>query len=228
MNTKTTQSIMLARTNFGEADRILTCLTPDFGKLKLIAKGVRKAKSKLAGSVELFCVSDIVFAPGRGEISTLTSARVNTFFNNIMLNTDRLETGFTMIKLINLNTEDNIDRVYFDLLAESLFWLNEDIDRDLVDLFFRAGLIGLAGHAPNLSVESNGRQLKQGEMYDFEASEGFSESSGGKFSVSDIKYLRLLFDGASPKLLARVVDYESTASKNIELVNSILRYYLRV
>jgi hypothetical protein len=134
-----------------------------------------------------------------------------------------------MLKLINLNTEDNIDRAYFDLLSESLFWLNQvEVDRDLVNLFFRAGLISLAGHAPNLNVESTGRQLKQGKLYDFEANEGFSENNNGQFGVDDIKYLRLLFDGASPKLLARVVGYDSTAGKNVELINSILRYYLRV
>ena len=43
--------IVLARTDFGEADRILTMLSPDFGKLHLIAKGVRKERSKLAGGI---------------------------------------------------------------------------------------------------------------------------------------------------------------------------------
>jgi len=39
----------LSRTDYGEADRILTVLTPDYGKLRLLAKGVRKVKSKLGG-----------------------------------------------------------------------------------------------------------------------------------------------------------------------------------
>jgi len=46
-----THGIVLARTDFGEADRILTFLTPDNGKVKAIAKGVRKQKSKMAGGI---------------------------------------------------------------------------------------------------------------------------------------------------------------------------------
>ena len=61
-----TEAIMLRRTNYGEADRIISFITPDRGKLSAIAKGVRKPKSKLAGGLELFAASDITIAEGRG------------------------------------------------------------------------------------------------------------------------------------------------------------------
>lgn len=44
-----TDAIILTRTDYGEADRIITLLTPGHGKLRLIAKGVRRIRSKLAG-----------------------------------------------------------------------------------------------------------------------------------------------------------------------------------
>ena len=47
---KRTQAIVLRRTNYGEADRILQLLTPE-GKKSVMAKGVRKEKSKLAGGI---------------------------------------------------------------------------------------------------------------------------------------------------------------------------------
>ena len=65
--TTTTSAIILKRVDYGEADRILTLLTPDHGKLSLMAKGVRKIKSKLAGGIELFSISTITFAEGRGS-----------------------------------------------------------------------------------------------------------------------------------------------------------------
>jgi DNA repair protein RecO (recombination protein O) len=68
-----TRGIILSRTDFGEADRILTVLTPQQGKLRLMAKGVRKIKSKLAGGIELFSVSDITYIRGKGELGTLIS-----------------------------------------------------------------------------------------------------------------------------------------------------------
>ena len=59
MKTYRTQAVVLRRTNYGEADRILQLLTPD-GRRSVMARGVRKEKSKLAGGIELFAVSDVV------------------------------------------------------------------------------------------------------------------------------------------------------------------------
>lgn len=67
MNQIVTKGIVLSRTEFGEADRIITVLTTDHGKIRLIAKGVRRIKSKSAGGIELFSVSDITYIPGRRD-----------------------------------------------------------------------------------------------------------------------------------------------------------------
>jgi len=48
-----TKAIVLRRTNYGEADRIIQFITP-VGKISAIAKGVRREKSRLAGGIELF------------------------------------------------------------------------------------------------------------------------------------------------------------------------------
>ena len=70
-----TQAIVLRRTNYGEADRILNILTPQ-GKMAVMARGVRKEKSRLAGGIEMFCLSDIVVHQGRSEFAILTSAKM--------------------------------------------------------------------------------------------------------------------------------------------------------
>ena len=68
MNNSTTQAIILKRINFGEADRILTAITPEYGKISILAKGVRRSKSKLAGGLELFSVTDIGFINGKSNL----------------------------------------------------------------------------------------------------------------------------------------------------------------
>ena len=75
MQTLRTEAIILRRTNYGEADRILNVLTPEHGKVSAIAKGVRKAKSKLAGGLELFAVSDITILKGKSDMGTFEAAR---------------------------------------------------------------------------------------------------------------------------------------------------------
>ena len=59
-----TPAIVIGRLNLGEADRILTLLTPDYGKLRVSIRGVRKIKSRLAGHVELFSQTRLMLAKG--------------------------------------------------------------------------------------------------------------------------------------------------------------------
>src|ERR1700691_3575599 len=109
-----TQGIVLKRVNYGEADRIVTFLTPERGKLSLMARGVRKVKSKLAGGIELFSVSDLTFIEGRRDIGTLISSRLETHYGSIIKNIDRVQLGYELIELLNRATEDHPESAYFD------------------------------------------------------------------------------------------------------------------
>ena len=79
MSTERTKAIVLRRTNYGEADRIVTLLTP-LGQRSVMARGVRREKSRLAGSIELFAVSDVVLRRGKGDLYVLTQARLENFY----------------------------------------------------------------------------------------------------------------------------------------------------
>src|SRR5918995_745200 len=61
----TTEAIVLSRFDLGEADRVLTLITPAGGKLKAIAKGVRRTTSRLGGSLEPFAELTVALARGR-------------------------------------------------------------------------------------------------------------------------------------------------------------------
>src|SRR4051812_43718179 len=96
-----TSGIVLKRTNYGEADRIITFLTPDHGKIRLIAKGVRRVKSKLAGGIELFSVSHLTYIEGKREIGTLISTRLEKHYGDIVKDIDRVQLGYELIKLLD-------------------------------------------------------------------------------------------------------------------------------
>ena len=61
----TTDAIVLSRFDLGEADRVLTLITPAGGKLKAIAKGIRRPTSRLGGSLEPFAELTVALARGR-------------------------------------------------------------------------------------------------------------------------------------------------------------------
>ena len=120
-----TPGIVLSRTDFGEADRIITVITPE-GKLSLLAKGSRKIKSRLAGGIELFTINDYVYIQGRGEIQTLRGASMRKSFSNIVKNLDRTQAGYVMIRLVNKQTERQCESDYFKVLEIALDSLNDD------------------------------------------------------------------------------------------------------
>jgi DNA repair protein RecO (recombination protein O) len=68
------EGVILRRIDYGEADRILTVLTRQHGKIGVIARGVRKAQSRLASRTDLFVRSRMELAKGRGELDVLTQA----------------------------------------------------------------------------------------------------------------------------------------------------------
>jgi DNA repair protein RecO (recombination protein O) len=56
-----TESLFLRSYPLSEADKIVACLTPDYGLIRLVVKGARKIKSRFSGSIEPFSVGEIAF-----------------------------------------------------------------------------------------------------------------------------------------------------------------------
>jgi DNA repair protein RecO len=218
-----TEAIVLARTNYGEADRIITLITPDQGKLRLMAKGVRRVKSKLAGGIELFSVSSITYIKGRGEIGTLVSTRLQTHYGSIVQNIDRTMLGYDLIKQLNKATEDEPEPDYYYLLVEAFAALNDAaISLDLIRLWFAAQLLRLGGHTPNLQTEPDGTKLAATQTYQFSFEDmSFSARAGGAFGVAEIKFLRLLFSGNTPALLARIGDSTRLTEQCLPMVRAM-------
>lgn len=230
MNSQRTKGIILSRTDFGEADRIITVLTPDYGKLWLMAKGVRKPKSKLAGGIELFSVSDLTFIRGRGEIGTLISSRLDKHYDKIIQDIERVQLGYDLIKMINKATEDEPEPEYFETLVQALEALNEeDISQELIRAWFSAQLLRMAGHSPNLRTTGNGQKLEAGATYafDFEAM-AFIPQEKAPFTANHIKTLRLLFSTHSPQDIHKVQNISDLLTAVSPLIHTMLSAHIRV
>ncbi|HEY1835769.1 MAG TPA: DNA repair protein RecO [Candidatus Saccharimonadales bacterium] len=225
-----TKGIVLSRTDFGEADRILTLLTPDYGKLRLMAKGVRRVKSKLAGGIELFSVSDITFIRGRGDIGTLVSSRLQKYYGEIVKNIDRTMLGYELIKMLNKVTEDEPEPEYFELLEQTFVALdNSGIDLDLIKLWFSMQLLRLGGHRPNLQTDTAGQKLKPDEAYNFDFDKmAFAPDANGNFQADHIKFLRLGFSGNQPKILNQVQGSAKLTADCLPPVQTMLAAHLRI
>lgn len=228
MKTIVTQGIVLARTNFQEADRIITLLTPDHGKVRALAKGVRRQKSKLAGGIELFTIGDITYMPGRGELATLISSRVLTNYGNIVKDINRTMYGYELLKQVNRLTEEVVEEAYFQLLKVSLAGLNDlNISLELNTIWTYMQLLKLTGHLPNLVSDTEGGKLQEGTTYVFSFDDmTFAPAPAGPTSARLIKVLRLSAAATSPLVLARVQGIDELAPEALSLVNKMAQFYL--
>jgi DNA repair protein RecO (recombination protein O) len=228
MNQLITKGIVLARTDYGEADRILTMLTPDAGKLRLMAKGVRRLKSKLAGGIELFSTTELVYIKGRGEIGTLVSARLERYYSGIVKDVERTMLGYELIKQLNRETEDEPEADYYHLLEQAFAALEDKaVPLDIIRLWFPGQLLRLSGHTPNLTHELDGTKLSADQTYEFSFDDStFLAKPQGAFTADDIKFLRLVFSGNSPKVLAKVSGAEQLANNTKQLVQFMAQQYI--
>jgi len=193
MKTARTNAIVLRRTNYGEADRILQLLTPE-GRRSVMARGVRKQKSKLAGGIELFAISEVVLGEGKGELGILTSARLVHFYNHIIEDYDRLQFGYMVISLITKASETIDEPDWYDLLAEILMALdNRTIDLRLTQTWFFLHYATLLGHQLNLEIDISGTKLSSETRYRYDSGEqGLVERLNGPVTAEHIKLLRLI------------------------------------
>jgi DNA repair protein RecO (recombination protein O) len=115
-----TRGIILRRRAYGEADRILTILTPGMGKLTAIAKGVRRLSSKLGGHLELFYVVDWVLAEGRTWY-VVSGAEVVESHQDISQSLDRVEQASYLARLVDrLAQEEQPQPKMYSLLLEAI------------------------------------------------------------------------------------------------------------
>lgn len=193
MKTTRTRAIVLRRTNYGEADRILQLLTPD-GRRSVMARGVRKEKSKLAGGIELFAVSDVVLGEGKGDLGVLTSARLVAFYGHIIADYERMQLGYQVVKLVAKASETVDEPEWYDLLAEVLMALdNLTIPLALTETWFYVRYSALLGYDLNLQTDIDGQKLSAELYYRYDIAErGLRQSVGGNIGAEHIKLLRLI------------------------------------
>lgn len=230
MNQTATTGIVLVRREFGEADRILTVLTPDHGKVQLIAKGVRRSGSKLAGGIELFSVSNMTYLQGRGAFNTLVSSRLIDHYGDIVKDINRTMLGYDLLKLFHKSSEDVVGEEYFNMLRETFEGLNRlELDLRIVELWFYQQMLKLSGHTANLRSDAAGNELEVGTQYlfDFERM-AFSPHHNGQYSAHHIKFMRLGFSVVAPAILQQVQGADKLIQDCLQLTKTMLKSYVRI
>jgi DNA repair protein RecO (recombination protein O) len=227
------EAIILRHIDWGEADRILTIFSQEMGKLRALAKGVRKLRSRKAGHLEPFTRVSLQLARAR-DLPIITQAE--TLDAYMPLREDLLMPTYAalVVELLDRFTyEEGENRGLYRSLANTLSRLSAGHNPDLVIQFYELHLLDLVGFRPHLFHCANcGREILAQDQF-------FSPEHGGVLcpdcgkgnpaarpvSMNALKYMRHFqrssYSQASKALITAAVYREIE-----NLMQDYITYYL--
>jgi DNA repair protein RecO (recombination protein O) len=193
-----TPAVVLKRMDLGEADRIVTFYCRDQGKVRAVAKGVRRVTSRSAGHIEPFTVSDVLFAIGR-ELDVVSQADTIEAFRQLREDLNLTTHAYYLAEVVDLLTEERSEnRAVFDVLIDSFRRLVDAADARLVLIAFHLRLLDALGYRPELRECVGCQDTIEPASNQFSAQQGGAlcpgcgprEASARPISVPALKLLR--------------------------------------
>ena len=149
-----TQAVVLRKREVGEADRVFTVFTRDFGKVNLVAVGERKITSKLRGGLEVLCLSEVEFVEGRRN--TIIDSSLVEGYRFLKTDLRRTRAALRIIETLDVFLKGQAqDEKAWKLLTETLDTLNDPMVSPAkwspLYYYFFWNLVSLQGFRPNMS-----------------------------------------------------------------------------
>lgn len=218
-------AFILQQRKYRESSLIIDVLTRDFGRISLLAKGVRKAKSKTAGMLQPF-IPLLISYLGKAELKTLTGVErlagsvpasgIHSIPGDIIQPFSEIKglalyCGFYINELVVcfLHKHDPHPEVFSDY-GECLFALSHGANIEAALRLFELNLMEHAGYGLQLEHDDNQRPIEPLKRYDFNVGKGPVEAVDGPFSGKTLQALsaRELTDPqvlSEAKILMRMV-----------------------
>ena len=131
------QGVVLRTIKLGEADRIITLVTKERGKVRAVAKGVRKTESKFGGRLEPVSHVALQCYEGRGELDIVTQAESIDPFRKIREDFDRLRRAVSMLEAVDhIAQEGEANPRLYQMLVGALRSLEKRDSTSIVASFF--------------------------------------------------------------------------------------------
>ena len=222
------QGIILEKEDYKEADQFFTVYTKDFGKIRILGRGIRKTSSKLRSGMDVFYFSEIEFIQGR-NYKTLVDAVLINKFKNIRTDLEKTVIAYKILEVFDELTQgQEKDEKAWSLLSQSLKDLNDGKEQKMVYYYFFWNFLSLLGYTPNLyccSICQNKLEYKKNY---FNLEEGgilcsncFKKENEGRGIDPDlIKILRILLQDK------KVVFNLKIKQNQIDLLKKLSQDYL--
>lgn len=172
-----TQGFVFKKEDRGEADRVFSVFTRDFGRVEIFAKSIRKMTSKLRGGIEIFSLSELSFVQGQHH-KTLVDANKITVFDAIADSPQKSEIAHRASCLLDgfVKGQESDEKIW-NLVIEFFGRVNDSplrpVDYQLAYYHFFWNFISVLGYKPELAkCAMCARSLDANALY-------FSNKEGG-------------------------------------------------
>jgi len=195
-----TEAMVLKAQDYGEADHILTLYTPNLGKLRAIAKGVRRTKSRMAGHLDLFIRSSLLLARGR-QLDIVTQAETMESFQHMRSELWRSSYAHYVAELVeSFSAEQLANYPLYALIVNTMRRLAVSSSLEMVVRSFEMQLLGVTGYRPQLHWCLNCQTSIEPQANHFSPKLGgvicpscaFADTAAPAISVDALKIMRNL------------------------------------
>jgi DNA repair protein RecO (recombination protein O) len=229
VHTLRVDAIVLRHSDYGEADRLLTLYTREQGKLRAIAKGVRKLQSRKAGHLEPFTRVVLMLARGH-DLWIVTQAETVNAFQPLRESLNLMSEASYVVELLErFIYEEGQNVQVFDLLAATLLRLQTESSPFVPIRWYEIRLLDLLGFRPMLfECASCGKKILPEDQY-FSAELGgvlcpvcgSSQPGARRVSMEALKYLRHF----QRSTYERAAAADPSTAVRLEM-ESLMNYYL--
>ena len=159
MATVKVKGVILSENNMGDYDKMLTMLTPNFGKISCVAKGARRPKSALLAGTQMFCFGEYMMYQGTSTYH-INSCETIEIFYKLRTDLEKLKYAIHINKIVQDVTEENENCFnIMQLYLNALYTISEtDKDLDLTISIFKLRLLCILGYTPRILSCTNCRE----------------------------------------------------------------------
>lgn len=143
--------IIISENNMGDYDKMLTMLTPNYGKISCVAKGARRPQSALLAGTQLFCFGEYLMYKGTNTYH-INSCETIEIFYNLRTDLEKLKYAIHINKIIQDITGEN-ENCYriLQLFLNTLYTISEtDKNKDFILSVFKLRLLCILGFTPRI------------------------------------------------------------------------------
>lgn len=225
-----TKGIILSENKMGDYDKMLTMLTPGYGKIRCIAKGARKPKSLLMASTQFLCFGEYLLYKG-AETYHINSAETIEIFYPIRTDLDKLKYSAHITKImLDVTTENENSYKLLQLFLNTLYMISETKkDLDFILSVFKLRICCILGFTPNIKECTQCNQKDEIKYFSLKR-DGFLCSICGKIDKSCIEISPSTVDAIRYIILAppkKIFSFElpEEAQKELNLLTKLYINY---